>query len=86
MGEVAVILRVMPESPDVDLAKLEREIREKVKVLAVEKEPIAFGLNALKVATVVEDAEGGTEPLEQAISSIPGVASVEVIGLSRIFL
>ncbi|MEM1689002.1 MAG: elongation factor 1-beta [Candidatus Hadarchaeales archaeon] len=86
MGEVVVILRVMPEDTEVNLAELEKRIREKVKVFAVEREPIAFGLEALRIATVVEDKEGGTEPLEREISSIPGVASVEVIGLSRIFL
>ena len=86
MGDVAVILRVMPEDTEVDLAKLEQQIREKVKVFAVEREPIAFGLEALRLVTVVEDKEGGTEPIEREISSIPGVDSVEVVGLTRIFI
>jgi elongation factor 1-beta len=86
MGDVAVILRVMPEGTEVDLAKLEQQIRERVKVFSVEREPIAFGLEALRLVTVVEDKEGGTEPIEREISSIPGVASVEVVGLTRIFI
>jgi len=86
MGDVAVILRVMPESTEVDLTKLEQQIRKRVKVFAVEREPIAFGLEALRLVTVVEDKEGGTEPIEREISSIPGVASVEVVGLTRIFI
>jgi translation elongation factor EF-1beta len=37
----------------------------------------------LKVAAIVGDDEGGTEPLELAIASIKGVASAETIDLNR---
>ncbi|MEM2192598.1 MAG: elongation factor 1-beta [Candidatus Hadarchaeales archaeon] len=84
MAEVAVILRVMPESVEVDLSKLEAAIREKPGIHSVVREPIAFGLEALKVLAVVEDAAGGTEPIEKELASIPGVGGVEVMGLTRL--
>lgn len=77
-------LRLMPEGIEVDLKKLEADLREKVKVHSVTREPIAFGLEALRIAAVIEDAEGGTEPLEKKLMGIPGVGNVEVTGLTRL--
>ena len=84
MAEVAVTLRLMPESAEANLEKLEAMIRERIKVHSVSREPIAFGLEALRVVAVVEDAAGGTEPLEKELSSLPGVGNVQVIGLTRL--
>lgn len=84
MAEVAVTLRVMPESAEVDLGKLETAIRERVKTHSISREPIAFGLEALRVVAVVEDAAGGTEPLEKELASLPGVGNVQVTGLTRL--
>lgn len=84
MGEVSVILRVMPEGADVDLGRIERDVRACVDVRKLEREPIAFGLTALRVLTVVPDAAGGTDEVEKKISSIEGVRSVEVIDVRRL--
>jgi elongation factor 1-beta len=84
VAEVAVTLRLMPESDEVDLEKLEAMVRERIKVHSISREPIAFGLEALQVVAVVEDAAGGTEPLEKELSGIPGVGNVQVIGLTRL--
>lgn len=84
MAEVAVILKLMPESTEVDLGELESMVRERVKVHSVSREPIAFGLEALRVVAVVEDAAGGTEPLERELSGLPGVGNVQVTGLTRL--
>ena len=84
MAEVAVTLRLMPESAEANLEKLEAMIRERIKVHSISREPIAFGLEALRVVAVVEDAAGGTEPLEKELSSLPGVGNVQVIGLTRL--
>jgi len=84
MAEVAVTLRLMPDSTEVDLEKLEAKVRERIKVHSVSREPIAFGLEALRVVAVVEDAAGGTEPLENELLSIPGVGNVQVTSLTRL--
>jgi elongation factor 1-beta len=84
VADVAVTLRLMPESDEVDLEKLEAMVRERIKVHSISREPIAFGLEALQVVAVVEDAAGGTEPLEKELSGIPGVGNVQVIGLTRL--
>lgn len=84
MAEVAVTLKLMPESAEVDLAKLEAAVKECAKVHSISREPIAFGLEALRVVAVVEDAAGGTEPLEKELANLPGVGNVQVVGLTRL--
>jgi len=83
MGKVILELRVMPKDVEIDLEKIEKEIVEKVKPEKIEKEPIAFGLVAIKVTKVVEEAEGAVEKLENEIRGIEGVGEVEVINLTR---
>ena len=87
MGDVAAILKVMPEGADVDLEALKAAIEEAVPGNAferIEEEPVAFGLVALNVTIVVDDGEGGTEPAEEAIRALDSVASVEVTDVRRL--
>ena len=76
MGQVAITLKVMPESPEVDIGRLKEEIRNSVDVKEIKEEPIGFGLVALKVLIVLQDSTGGTDMIEKLISEISGVASV----------
>ena len=84
MGEVAATVRLMPESADVDLERLEAEVRARVKVHSIEREPVAFGLEALRIIAVIPDAAGGTDPLEEILSGIPGVGNVQVVDVRRL--
>ena len=77
MGQVAITLRVMPESPQVDIKKLRHHIEKALDVQQIKEEPIGFGLVALKVLVVMPDSKGGTDAIEKELSSIEGVASVE---------
>ncbi len=80
MGTVAAILKVMPESPEVNLEGLKEAIRAKVpSTHDIREEPIGFGLKALKVVAIVNDQGGQTDSLEAAIQSIPGVERAEVV-------
>lgn len=79
MGTVAVILKVMPESPDVDLVELKDRIkREVAAVRDIREEPIGFGLKALVVAALVNDAAGESDAVEAVIQKIPGVERAEI--------
>ena len=87
MGEVAAILKVMPENPDVNLDDLKETIKNAVDSESFEKieeEPIGFGLVALNVTIVVDDGEGGTEPAEKTIADIDDVQTVEVTDVRRL--
>ncbi len=86
MGEVVATLKVMPESPDVDLTALKAAIESNIpaELHEITEEPIAFGLVALNVVFIVEDGEGGTEPTEEFCAGLPDVASVEITDTRRL--
>jgi elongation factor 1-beta len=80
MGNVAVIIRIMPESPEVDLEKLKVDLKKKLPgIQDIKEEPIGFGLKAIKLAAVVNDAGGQTDAIEQSLSEVPGVERAEII-------
>ncbi|MCX6686176.1 MAG: elongation factor 1-beta [Methanoregula sp.] len=80
MGSVAVIARVMPESPDVDLEKLKAALKKKLPgIQDIKEEPIGFGLKAIKLAAVINDAGGETDAIERSLSEVTGVGRAEII-------
>jgi elongation factor 1-beta len=80
MGSVAVIMRVMPESPEVDLEQLKTALKQKLPgIQDMKVEPIGFGLKAIKFAAIINDAGGETDALEKSLSSIPGVERAEIM-------
>jgi elongation factor 1-beta len=82
------VLKVMPDSADRDLKKLEDGLKavlpKSAKLQGIQIKPIAFGLKALLIAITVNDAEGGTEAVEQAFTRVPGVESVTVEMMDRV--
>ena len=76
MGKVAISLKIMPESPEVDLEQVKKAISSKMQIQDSKIEPLAFGLKQLKVLIIMAD-KGGTEQAEKTIKSIKGVESVE---------
>lgn len=75
MGMVALEFKIMPESPETDLEKIKSEISKKIKIQDSKIEPIAFGLNALKILVIVPDKETGD--IEGKLREIKGVSEVE---------
>lgn len=84
LSEVMLTFKVMPADSETDISKIEKEIKSKIDVKRLEKEPIAFGLVALKVSTAVMDAEGVVDELEKKLRSIEGVGEVEVTEMTRV--
>ncbi len=87
MGEVAAKIKVMPSGMDVDLKKLQEQLKKVIpqgaRLHGFSEEPVAFGLKALIVVIKVGDIEGGTEKVEDAFSKVNGVESVSVVELGR---
>jgi len=89
MANVVITMKIMPESPEEDLAKITESAKEKIAEFTgegetrTEEEPIAFGLKALKILFVSDESKGSTEELEKQIEEIKGVQSVEVIDVRR---
>lgn len=89
MAQVVVTIKIMPESPEVNLSVVELEAKKKIIDFAgegdikVEQEPVAFGLKALKIMFVMNEAQGSTEKLEDDLKDIKDVQSVEVSDVRR---
>jgi len=88
MGKVAAAIKVMPNSPEVDLdalqERLEQSLPEGAKINGFDREDVAFGLTALIPTVVVPDDEGGTEAVEEAFAEVDDVESVSVENVGRI--
>lgn len=80
MGQVAVTLRVMPQSVDENIEQIKEAIENlrlgDIRLKEIKVESMAFGLKALKVLYIMPD-HGGTDRIEEAIKGISGVAEVE---------
>jgi len=83
MADVILTLRVLPQSIEVNLDRLEEKIKEKLQPEKIEREPIAFGLTALKIVKFVKDEAGEVEKCEKSLKEIEGIGEVEVISLTR---
>ena len=88
MGEVLTTMKIMPDSPDIDLeaikSTIESSMPEGARVHEISEEPIAFGLVAVILQFITEDGEGGSEAVEEMVQGIDGVASFEVTGVGRL--
>lgn len=88
MAQVIITFRIMPQSPDSDLKKIEVKATEAIKrfggdVGRVEVKPFAFGLKAIEMIFVADEAKGGTDDLEKEISGFEDIESVEVTDVRR---
>lgn len=82
MGQVAVTVKVYPESPD-KLEDVKTAVGKIVDVKKIAEEPIGFGLVAAVITFVMEDA-GGLDEIEEKIGALPEVSQVQVSGVDRI--
>lgn len=90
MGKVVLVVRVNPQSDEVNLDELVDKIKHTLPsqydVMKVEKFYIAFGLHGLRIyITMPEEYEGGTYELENLLSNVDGVGSVDVEYITRLF-
>lgn len=88
MAKAIVTIKIMPESPEEDLAVISEQAKKYIsenggEVGKEEIEPIAFGLKAVKLLYIVDEALGGTDAVETAVSGIKGVQSAEVVDVRR---
>jgi len=87
MALALIKVKIMPESPDTNLDKIETKSKEILtnkgsKSIRFEREPIAFGLTAVIVGFSWDDNDSNDEVLEE-LQSIENVSSAEVIDYRR---
>ena len=88
MAQVIITMKIMPKSPEENLTKIEEGVKEHIikfggDIGKVEIVPVAFGLKSINVFFVMDENLGSTETLEEDISKVKGVNSVEVTDVRR---
>lgn len=89
MAKAIATVKIMPESPEVNLNKIEELAKERIADFAgkgetkTEIEPIAFGLKALKIIFVMDENKGSPDPVAEEIAKIDGVNSAEISDVRR---
>lgn len=88
MGKVAAKIKIMPQSPEIDLddlqERLEGSLPEGAKIKGFERDDVAFGLVALFPTVIIPDEAGGTDAVEEAFADVDGVESVDVDTVGRL--
>ncbi|MCP3682830.1 MAG: elongation factor 1-beta [bacterium] len=88
MANVIITLKIMPASPESDIEAIVQKASEIItaaggNVGKVDKEPFAFGLTAIKIMFVADEASGSSDETEKKISEIEEVNSVEAVDVRR---
>ena len=88
MGKMLVIFKLYAEENE-QLAEILAEVKrlssETCEFKDAKREPIAFGLECLKVGFLLPDkVEGVLEKLEEDLKKIPNVTEVEQAGMTLI--
>ncbi len=88
MAKMFVTLKIMPDSPEINLNSLRDKIKgtvEKYEGELLDKDeivPVAFGLNALKVIFYIDESKG-SEEISEAVNKLKGISSCEVVDMRR---
>ena len=89
MANAIVTLKIMPESPETNLTELEEKTKKAIAEFAgegetkTEIEPVAFGLKAVKITFVMDEALGSPDPLAEKVEGFDDVNSAEIVDVRR---
>ncbi len=88
MGDVLVIMRILPNSDEVDIDQMIKDIQNVlpsgVVLRQYKKEEFAYGLTALVIGFTMPDEEGYANLLEQRIRGVEGVGEINIERITRI--
>lgn len=90
MGTVAIKIKIMPTSPDVNLEEIKEKSKEVIEKNSgenckFEEEPIAFGLKAVIATFALDEEKGDADGIEKALGQIETVNSSQIIDMRRVF-
>ena len=88
-GIVAVIVKILPDSPDTDLEKIKQSAQKALeeqgaKNISFQEEPIAFGLKAI-LAKFAWPEEKDTDIIESTLQELEHVSSTNIEDYRRAF-
>jgi elongation factor 1-beta len=88
MGKILIAYKILPSESTVDLEvlkdKIKRQLSDIASIQRFVKEPIAFGLSALKVNMVLPEKEGILDKTEKLMTEIEEIGQIQTLGLTRL--
>jgi len=89
MGIVLVTIKIMPESPKVDLEIIQKKAKQITEEMDGKKpttktEPIAFGLNAIILNFALDESKS-IDDIQDKLKEVKEISSAEVIDFRRAF-
>jgi len=87
MARAVITIKLLPETADIDLKKIELEAKRIIEekggeVGRVNEVPIAFGLRALEIIFIIDESLG-SDVFETALKEMEGVSSATVTDFRR---
>jgi len=81
-----LIYAVRPDGPDVDMQKLEEDIRKVSYFETLEKKPFIYGMEQIIATFILDDKDPESDPdsVEKQLSETEGVSSIEQLALTLI--
>jgi elongation factor 1-beta len=81
MGDVAVVLKILPSDSDVNVTSMMTAVKQALKGICelnkIEEQEVAFGLKAIRLEVIVPDEEGKIGLVESRLQSVDGVGQVD---------
>ncbi len=89
MGTALVTIKIMPESPEVDLEIIQKKAKQITEEKGGQKpttktEPIAFGLNAVILNFALDESKS-IDNIQDKLKDVKEISSAEVIDFRRAF-
>ena len=83
MADAIITFKIMPESPETSLDDMKAKVIPLIEKFGGEVIPVAFGIKALQLIFVMDENLGGTDQLEEDITKLKEVLSVDLIDIRR---
>jgi len=88
MAYVIIELRIMPDSVEINLEKLQEFVTTEIKKLGgnigkIDIKPIAFGLKSIDITYSMDEKKGGTDELEKILTKSDDIQNVQVLSVRR---
>jgi elongation factor 1-beta len=89
MANAIITVRIMPESPEIDLEAKMADVKKIIADFAGEGEtrssiqPVAFGIKVLNIIFVMDEAKGSPDPVAEKIAELEGINSAEITDVRR---
>jgi translation elongation factor aEF-1 beta len=81
MGKVVTLIKIMPKENNV-IKEIVRKLNIEFELKDYREVEVAYGIKALEVAIILEDAEGEMQRLEDFLGNMDEVSTFDVVDIS----